>query len=676
MLCEVLLNCVCCILSAGGILIDDEGIVRDDFDLLSKHGSSTHWTDSGLGGDKPASTPSTLRQLDLQSYPSFEDVSRNLDESNVNISDLEASKDDLSFDAEFNYLEDQENIQGYGKGNRSGLSSRSSFDHSLIYDETYNEDGQKGAPKQDLFGEEYYKQLQELGVLVDEEDFAQQPRDSLEEFENLENHYSRDYDDNEDNVGDEIEEFLRKDIPTPTRESMDIERPQGIRGVELFDTTGFDSFENPNYEGKRTRPNTASSTRTISSRSFPEISPEEALELYTERIQSLDFSQENLSLPFQDSQRTEANEIEDDDDEIHFAASQENEDEDSPKPAKMPAYDNENKPSLTPQHRRSRSDYSDDSRSGTPQGHSSGYDDSERSRSVTPQADPIMSLENTGYQSNDEKFDSLTLVTRLESRNKTHSESDPFRPESALSEMSSVASENRSTRSKKNKAHGKPPKQQKGSLAHARSQESFFDLDNPSPKKTDKGPKRLLPKPTPGEENQSLKIKCKSASNLNILGPVKPTHMTLSEIRNINIDDPDIELPELPDLEPKSTSSDVPKEEMTKKLKMESSKRQQATYLVKQLQSDYDKLLSKYALAELTIDQMRLGAKINVYAASPTPSQATSGSLQSAQHLQMLQLTNPQRASVVSASPQQAQQNVFFPGMEYFICQNYFCMYR
>lgn len=557
----------------------------------------------------------------------------------------------MSFDAEFNETEDRENAGAYGKGNRSGLSSRSSFDHSLNYDDTFNDLDQKSEPKQDLFGEEYYKQLQELGVLVDEQDFAH-PRESLEEFEHLENHYSRDFD-NEEHVGNEIEQFLRKDVPTPTRESMDIEGPSDLKGYDEnhFESQGFDSFDQPLSginEGKRTRPNTASSTRTISSRSFPEISPEEALELYTERVNSLDQD----SIPFEEtqSQKTDQNDLVND--EIFFAASQEYEDEDSPKPAKMPAYDIANKPSYTPQFK-NRS-FSDESRSGTPQSNVQDYENFDRSRSVTPQAEAGISFDNTG-------FDSLTQVTRLDSRNRNQSESDTFRPDSALSELSSAASESRSGHPKMSKLQGKPPKQQKGALAHAKSQESFFDQEEGSPKKGEKGPKRLLPKPAQ-EDNQSLKIKSKSASNLNVLGPVKPTHMSLSEIRNINIDDHEIDLPELPELEPKSNSSDVPKGELTKKLKQESSRRQQATQLVKQLQSDYDKLLSKYALAELTIDQMRLGAKISIHAASPTPSQATSGSLQSAQHLQMIQLANAQRASVVSASPQQAQQNIFFPG--------------
>ncbi|XP_036608851.1 microtubule organization protein AKNA isoform X2 [Trichosurus vulpecula] len=47
---------------------------------------------------------------------------------------------------------------------------------------------------------------------------------------------------------------------------------------------------------------------------------------------------------------------------------------------------------------------------------------------------------------------------------------------------------------------------------------------------------------------------------------------------------------------------------------------QQATELVQQLQEDYHKLLTKYAEAENTIDQLRLGAKVNLYSDPPKPS--------------------------------------------------------
>ncbi|XP_063288766.1 microtubule organization protein AKNA isoform X2 [Pelobates fuscus] len=46
----------------------------------------------------------------------------------------------------------------------------------------------------------------------------------------------------------------------------------------------------------------------------------------------------------------------------------------------------------------------------------------------------------------------------------------------------------------------------------------------------------------------------------------------------------------------------------------------QATELVHQLQEDYNKLLTKYAEAENTIDRLRLGAKINLYSDPPKPS--------------------------------------------------------
>ncbi|KAM8796676.1 microtubule organization protein AKNA [Eudromia elegans] len=46
----------------------------------------------------------------------------------------------------------------------------------------------------------------------------------------------------------------------------------------------------------------------------------------------------------------------------------------------------------------------------------------------------------------------------------------------------------------------------------------------------------------------------------------------------------------------------------------------EATELVQQLEDDYHKLLTKYAEAENTIDQLRLGAKVSLYADPPRPS--------------------------------------------------------
>ncbi|KAM6336926.1 LOW QUALITY PROTEIN: microtubule organization protein AKNA [Alca torda] len=50
----------------------------------------------------------------------------------------------------------------------------------------------------------------------------------------------------------------------------------------------------------------------------------------------------------------------------------------------------------------------------------------------------------------------------------------------------------------------------------------------------------------------------------------------------------------------------------------------QATQLVQQLQDDYHKLLTKYAEAENTIDQLRLGARVSLYADPPQPSRSLS----------------------------------------------------
>ncbi|XP_078406402.1 microtubule organization protein AKNA [Cetorhinus maximus] len=47
---------------------------------------------------------------------------------------------------------------------------------------------------------------------------------------------------------------------------------------------------------------------------------------------------------------------------------------------------------------------------------------------------------------------------------------------------------------------------------------------------------------------------------------------------------------------------------------------QQATEIVYQLQEDYRRLLTKYAEAENTIDRLRIGAKVNLYAEPPKPS--------------------------------------------------------
>ncbi|XP_036117391.1 microtubule organization protein AKNA isoform X2 [Molossus molossus] len=72
---------------------------------------------------------------------------------------------------------------------------------------------------------------------------------------------------------------------------------------------------------------------------------------------------------------------------------------------------------------------------------------------------------------------------------------------------------------------------------------------------------------------------------------------------------------------------------------------EQATKLVHQLQEDYHKLLTKYAEAENTIDQLRLGAKVNLYSDPPKPSHSLhTGVLP--QGTKVLSFTIPQPHSV------------------------------
>ncbi|KAM4877938.1 microtubule organization protein AKNA isoform 1-T2 [Thomomys bottae] len=78
---------------------------------------------------------------------------------------------------------------------------------------------------------------------------------------------------------------------------------------------------------------------------------------------------------------------------------------------------------------------------------------------------------------------------------------------------------------------------------------------------------------------------------------------------------------------------------------------EQATELVHQLQEDYHKLLTKYAEAENTIDQLRLGAKVNLYSDLPQPSHSSKG-------------TVPPGSKVLSFSIPQPRSAQWWPGTD------------
>ncbi|XP_078127511.1 LOW QUALITY PROTEIN: uncharacterized protein akna [Sander vitreus] len=79
--------------------------------------------------------------------------------------------------------------------------------------------------------------------------------------------------------------------------------------------------------------------------------------------------------------------------------------------------------------------------------------------------------------------------------------------------------------------------------------------------------------------------------------------------------------------------------------------RQQATTLLDQLQEDYNRLLTKYAEAENTIDRLRLEAKVNLYSDRPKPGYLVqSGPNQNTLKFMMLDFPQAQRAENNSAS--------------------------
>lgn len=63
--------------------------------------------------------------------------------------------------------------------------------------------------------------------------------------------------------------------------------------------------------------------------------------------------------------------------------------------------------------------------------------------------------------------------------------------------------------------------------------------------------------------------------------------------------------------------------DLQEKLRKEKSSRKETDEVYQRLQDDYDELLKKYAQAENTIDQLRIGAKLNLYSDLPPPQQSS-----------------------------------------------------
>lgn len=81
--------------------------------------------------------------------------------------------------------------------------------------------------------------------------------------------------------------------------------------------------------------------------------------------------------------------------------------------------------------------------------------------------------------------------------------------------------------------------------------------------------------------------------------------------------------------------------DLSHRLLKESLTRQEIDEVYQKLQSEYDSLLAKHALAENTIDQLRIGAKVNLFSDGPTPHQA--------QQLHVIEVrSNPQPVALPS----------------------------
>lgn len=63
--------------------------------------------------------------------------------------------------------------------------------------------------------------------------------------------------------------------------------------------------------------------------------------------------------------------------------------------------------------------------------------------------------------------------------------------------------------------------------------------------------------------------------------------------------------------------------DLQERLREEKSVRKERDEVYQRLQDDYDELLKKYAQAENTIDQLRIGAKLNLYSDLPPPQQSS-----------------------------------------------------
>ena len=91
-----------------------------------------------------------------------------------------------------------------------------------------------------------------------------------------------------------------------------------------------------------------------------------------------------------------------------------------------------------------------------------------------------------------------------------------------------------------------------------------------------------------------------------------------------------------------------------------------------QLQIEYNALLRRHAEAENTIDELRLGAKVNLYSDSPTPQQGQMGSLAAPHHAQTLSIARMGAGSLTV--PSGSHGYISSAVSEYILCVSFISM--
>lgn len=191
-------------------------------------------------------------------------------------------------------------------------------------------------------------------------------------------------------------------------------------------------------------------------------------------------------------------------------------------------------------------------------------------------------------------------------------------------------------------------------LARVNSQESFYEENQRAQNKEKPHQRRLLPQPSSSEPSQSFRVKNLHLNKTeNKQEPVKPGYesgLKTVAVSRVNNEE------EVGREDAKPETIDESTKQLLDRLTQEATKRKQATELFQHLQKDYSNLLTKYAHAELTIDQMRFMRMVTLNADSPTPSQAQSGKMSPAfsQQATVTSLQKSPSRAVLMTSPAQS----------------------